>query len=186
MADGLGYTEGAGKHVASAERDVGGGTLHHFQRLQADVVEFALAPAVTAGSAYVAGDCLGGLIEIAGAVRVAGDALRIHRFFASLSVASGGAWLYLFSDEPAAAFADHAAFPALPVADRAKARLLGYNVGDQTDGTYHCLAASRPYCDDLPDMPLVTTSLWVALKVGGTPTFPAVDDLHVTIGAELL
>lgn len=201
MADNFAFTPGTGATAAADDiggvlfqrakitagkdgenvGDVGGSLVDTdrvalYVRERPKLVEFT--PSVTVNTAaYTAGNCLGGLITIASVVAAAGDVFRVERIFAAGKANMGGLTVYLFNANPTATtFTDHAAFPAIDDADMGKLRVLQptTNTDDGTVYTSHLSSG-------LPDMPLVATSLYLALKVAGTPDFVNATDLKLSV-----
>lgn len=216
MADNVAVTPGTGATIAADELTIGGQSVKvqrvklvagkdgeyvgdvgganvdgdanrsaFYVRERPDVHEFV--PAITVNTAaYAAGDCLGGKITIANAVAIAGNVLRVLRIHMAAKVDQGSTTIYLFNDDPSSTtFTDHAAFPTIADADMGKLRLL-YAVGGQNDGTHYTHFADRNFSDALPDIPLVGTSLFMALKVAGTPDFVASTDFKLVLSGERL
>jgi hypothetical protein len=195
MADGVGITAGLGTTIATD--DVGG---VHYQRVKlvdgtADssalipgeanrglktynwkVARFSATPTISAGSAYAAGDALGGLLTFANVARFSGAGVRLKSF--------------IMIDEDL-----EQAATELVLFDRTFTASTNNAVFDPTDADLLNLVAVVPialyaafndncvgYSCDI-DIPLVLngTSLFGQLVTRGTPTYTATDDITVIL-----
>lgn len=139
------------------------------------------ALAVTA-AAYVAGNNVGGAIKLASALK---DGVLTGKI-QSLSLADHANQkapvdILVFDSQPAAAIVDHAAMPALAVADSAKviARISILAADYVTVGGTAVVSLNN-----LERLVQSATNgdLWIAIVTSGTPTYAAVTDLTVRIG----
>lgn len=203
MADNFTFTQGSGTTAASDNiggvhfqrlkvavgadgenlGDLGGMTVDTskqgiFVRERPDMREFI--PAVTVNTAaYVAGDCIGGLLTISSAVSQAGNWLRFSRLVAATLVDTGGITVWAFDDNPSGTtFTDHAAFPSIAAADISKVRWVQAITAASKGGFYYH-EASAVAANDMPAFPLVGTSLYLAIAVTGTPDFVASGDFKL-------
>ncbi len=147
-------------------------------------------PVVTASSAYSAGNCVGTLFELKGAV-LDGSGVALVRSILALSQGTSAAALalVLFSNKPAGTFTDKTAF------NPSAADTLLITAYTTFGGTWHNFGTSSASSDidrDIaahvvaPDAlnPGVSTSLWGILYTTGTPTFSTTSDLTVKISLE--
>lgn len=140
---------------------------------------------VTASSAYTAGNLVGGLLTIANAVAVAGNAIRLSSIIVTTTAASADLRAWVFRDLPSGTYTDKTAL-TVDAADIVKPVLFGHSMSSATDGTNTWFYLGTSEADFLPEFTLVGTSLYVLLSTGGTPTFAATSSVKPTIVYERL
>ena len=137
-----------------------------------------VTPAVTAASAYVAGNVVGGLLIFANAVQgtvLSGVLESITLAIKSTQTASFK--LYLFGSAPATTFTDKTA-PAIQAVDAAKLLdVITLSAGDAGRGANTTLFVADNIGKSLV---LAGTSLFGVLVTTGTPTFTTTSDVVVT------
>lgn len=141
----------------------------------------AVNPLTVAITAYTAGFNVGGLLNIAGALRTPGTPGKLVAFTVTdHSHQNPLLDLVFFRAKPTATFTDHAAFPTLSQADGALimgrislvagdwATVGGIGIATKTGITF--------VVNESPN----GAGLWLALNAVGTPTFVAATDVTVT------
>jgi hypothetical protein len=132
-------------------------------------------------AAYVAGNNVGGLQNIVGALRAPGAAAKLI----SLTVTDHSHQdpaldLIFFGAKPSATFTDHAAFPTLSAADTAL--ILGRI--SLVAGDWAAIGGAGVATKTAVNLGVVESpngsGLWLAINTSGTPTFVAASDLCIT------
>ena len=135
-------------------------------------------PTITSGSAYAAGNCVGGKLTFASALGAQLSGTLQNITIASKSVQTAGFKLYLFSTNPTnTTFTDKAAV-SLNAADLPYLMdiipIQYYDSGLGTMTIYPVDGAGRTLVG-------ATTSLYGVLVTTGTPTFTSTTDLYITL-----
>lgn len=140
----------------------------------------SVTPTVTSGSAYSAGQVVGGLLQFANAVDDIRSGVLMAASLATKSVQTTGFKLYLFSAQPAAStFTDKTA-PSVNAADAQKLiAVLNFATADSGLGThtlYSLDGIGRAFV-----LPATTTTLYGVLVTVATPTFTSTSDVQLTL-----
>jgi hypothetical protein len=134
--------------------------------------------------AYAANECVGGLIEVEGANRLHRSAFLFNlRLLSRINVQAEFA-VHLFESRPTGTFTDQSAmvladFDYGILIDRIPIVAADYVL--VTGNGY----IARPTIQDPINLNLESTSLWVALKCIGTPTFSSASALTLRFGIEI-
>ena len=140
--------------------------------------QIQVTPTVTAASAYVAGNVVGGLLTFANAVATPLSGVLESITIAVKSSQATSFKLYIFNAAPATTFTDKTA-PAITTADAAKLidvfPLANPDTGLGANVTLYSLAGIAR------SIVLSTTSLYAVLVAVSTPTFTTTTDVVVTV-----
>jgi hypothetical protein len=139
----------------------------------------SVTPAVTASSAYTAGNVVGGLLTFTNAVDAALSGILQRVTVDCKSVQTAGFKLYVFAANPSSStFTDKTA-PSIAAADVGKlVDVIALAAPDSGLGTHTLYVA-----DGLADaLVLVASSLFAVLVTTGTPTFGSTSDISVSLG----
>lgn len=138
-----------------------------------------VTPAITASSAYTAGNCVGPLMQFTSAFDAALSGILQRVTLNCKTVQTGGFKLYIFNANPSAStFTDKSA-PNINAADVNKVvDVISLASPDSGLGT-HTTYVSDAIADALAS---ATTTLWGLLVCTGTPTFGSTSDVSVMLG----
>jgi hypothetical protein len=141
-----------------------------------------IKPLTVSTSAYSAGNCVGGLITLTGALRTGGPLTGLLQsvFVADKSNQKAALDLLFFTSIPAGTFTDHAAFPTLTQAD---ALLVRRRVSIAASD--YVTVGGSAFADISAIGKVISgaaTTLYLAIATTGTPTYANAADLQVTVG----
>lgn len=139
-------------------------------------------PAVTTGSAYTAGNNVGGLLTVAGQRVTNGTALLDHLSVFDHSAQAAPLDILFFNNTPAATFTNKAAFPTLSNAD------LTLCIGRVSIAAGDYVTVGGAGAATKPNLGIMLTAtggdanIRMAINTSGTPTWVGASDLTVRLG----
>lgn len=143
---------------------------------------FNMSPTVSAASAYVAGQCVGGLLTLACQRANNASALLEHLVVSDHAAQNAALDIFFFNSIPAGTFTNHAAFPVLTQADNNL--VIGVVSFLTTD--YKTIASAGYATKSGINIMLASTggnaNIYVAISTSGTPTYPNTTDLQIRMG----